>query len=182
MVNSETNIQQDIYFKSIPQFNKFEKMDPRNWSNIKTVKREKKNDPLVSIAISTYEANDNGVQLLSKAMHSINNQTYSNIEVVISDHSSNNKIKMFLKKFKKKYTVRYYHNPDMKGNSSHNTNNAINNCLGEYIKILFMDDYLYNNTIANIVDHFDKYPSKKWLVNSYEHIKIIKPILIIIDL
>ena len=114
-------------------------------------------------------------KIIDDAERSINNQTYNNIEVVISDHSSNNKIKIFLKKFKKKYTVRYYHNPDMKGNSSHNTNNAINNCQGEYIKILFMDDYLYNNkAIANIVDHFDKYPSKKWLVNSYEHTKDYK--------
>ena len=35
-----------------------------------------------------------------------------------------------------------------------------------------MDDYLYNNNaIKNIVDHFKKYPKKKWLVNSYEHTK-----------
>tara|TARA_Y100000816_G_scaffold287578_1_gene270566 strand:- start:337 stop:2418 length:2082 start_codon:yes stop_codon:yes gene_type:complete len=200
--NSDTNIQPDITFKSIPQYYKHREENgyPCNWSKIKVIpnkpsintqfntappvpvtiptntnQNNNNQGPLVSIAISTYEANGKGVQLLSKAMESINNQTYTNIEVVISDHSSNNKIKSFLKKFEKKYSVKYFHNPNMKGNSSHNTNNAINHCSGDYIKILFMDDYLYNNNaILNIVEHFKKYPKKKWLVNSYEHTKNYK--------
>tara|TARA_Y100000992_G_C21271795_1_gene497346 strand:- start:2371 stop:3123 length:753 start_codon:yes stop_codon:yes gene_type:complete len=133
-------------------------------------------DDLVSIAISTYEANGRGCDFLEHSFKNILNQTYKNIEIVVSDHSDDNKIKEICEKYNNiKYPIRYFHNPNNKGNSSDNTNNAINNCNGEYIKILFMDDYIYNeDAIYLIVEHFYKNPDKKWLVNSYMHTKNYK--------
>ena len=141
----------------------------------------KLNEPLVSIAISTYEANGKGSSLLRHNLEYIHKQDYYNIEVIISDHSSDDKIKKICEKFNTcptiyfKYPIRYIHNPEEKGNSSHNTNNAIKYCNGEYIKILFMDDYLYNESaISNIVNQFQSNPDKKWLVHSYIHTKNYK--------
>ena len=138
----------------------------------------KLNEPLVSIAISTYEANGKGKELLKNNLEYIHKQNYYNIEVVVSDHSSDDTIKNLCDHFNKctttyfKYPIKYIHNPEEKGNSSHNTNNAIKYCNGEYIKILFMDDYLYNESaISNIVAHFQSNPDKKWLVHSYIHTK-----------
>lgn len=133
-------------------------------------------NPLVSIAISTYEANGKGHDLLTHNIEQILNQTYNNIEIVISDHSSDNKIKEVCDKYNNlRYPIKYIHNPEHKGNSSQNTNNAIKYCTGEYIKILFMDDYLCNeDAIKLIVDEFDKNKTKKWLVNSYMHTKNYK--------
>jgi GR25 family glycosyltransferase involved in LPS biosynthesis len=141
----------------------------------------KLNEPLVSIAISTYEANGKGINLLRHNLENIQKQNYYNIEVVISDHSSDDKIKKLCENFISKtttyfkYPIKYIHNPEHKGNSSQNTNNAIKHCSGEYIKILFMDDYLYNdNAISIIVKKMQENPDKKWLVHSYKHTKDYK--------
>ena len=136
----------------------------------------KLNEPLVSIAISTYEANGKGSDLLKHNLEYIYKQDYYNIEIVISDHSSDYKIKDLCERYNnEKYPIRYIHNPEEKGNSSHNTNNAIKYCNGAYIKILFMDDYLYNESaISNIVNQFQSNPDKKWLVHSYIHTKNYK--------
>ena len=136
----------------------------------------KNNIPLVSIAISTFESGGKGHELLKHNLDHILKQDYSNIEIVISDHSSDNKIKKICEDYNgKKYPIKYIHNPEHKGNSSQNTNNAIKYCNGEYIKILFMDDYLYNESaISIIMQQFKENPDKKWLVHSYKHTKDYK--------
>ena len=139
-------------------------------------------NPLVSIAISTFESGGKGHELLKHNLDHILKQDYNNIEIVISDHSSDNKIKDLCEQYNGKkssngntYPIKYIHNPEHKGNSSQNTNNAISHCRGEYIKILFMDDYLYNESaISNIVTQFQSNPDKKWLVHSYIHTKNYK--------
>lgn len=134
------------------------------------------NSPLVSIAISTFESGGKGHELLKYNIDQIFKQDYSNIEIIISDHSSDNKIKELCQVYDgKKYPIKYIHNPQHKGNSSQNTNNALKYCNGEYIKILFMDDYLYNESaITIIVENFEKNADKKWLVHSYKHTKDYK--------
>jgi glycosyltransferase involved in cell wall biosynthesis len=131
---------------------------------------------LVSIAISTYEANGRGHILLKQNIDSIMKQSYENIEIVISDHSSDDNIKKLCLSYKNaKYPIKYIHNNENKGSSSANTNNAINNCDGEYIKILFMDDYLFHESaISEIVENFKQNSEKKWLVHSYVHTRDYK--------
>ena len=202
--NSSTNIKKDIIFKDEGEFyiHRHENGFPQNWSQInvldgieeeiKSTKKLDKNswtihergfiqnnnheNPLVSIAISTYESGGKGHELLKHNLDHILKQNYSNIEIVISDHSSDNKIKDLCQKYSnEKYPIIYIHNPHHKGNSSQNTNNAIAHCQGDYIKILFMDDYLYNEqAISIIVNKMQKNPDKKWLVHSYKHTKNYK--------
>tara|TARA_B100001063_G_C16739126_1_gene543723 strand:- start:70 stop:1515 length:1446 start_codon:yes stop_codon:yes gene_type:complete len=128
---------------------------------------------LVSIAISTYEANGKGPEFLTRNLNQIMKQTYENIEIVISDHASDDTIKDVCKKFSShKYPIKYVHNPHHKGNISQNINNAIDHCQGVYIKILFMDDYLFHeDVIQQIVHEFQQHSEKKWLVHSYIHTK-----------
>jgi glycosyltransferase involved in cell wall biosynthesis len=126
----------------------------------------------VSIAISTYEANGRGVELLSVNINTIMQQTYKDIEIVISDHSNNTDIQNYIDNIRPKcsFDIIYVHNPDKRGNISHNINNAINHCTGNIIKIIFMDDFLLKpSAIADIVFVFTEYPSAKWMVNSYLH-------------
>ena len=177
--NSSIEIKCDITFGSEETYHSHREKNgfKKNWSDILTLteKELKTKDNLVSVAISTYEANGNGVKLLKYNLEQIDKQSYDNIEIVISDHSKDKNIKNFIDSYSSKYPIRYYHNPIMKGSSSHNTNNAIEKCNGEYIKIMFMDDYLYNKDgIKMIVDEFQKYPDKKWLVHNYEHTKDYK--------
>ncbi len=127
---------------------------------------------LVSIAISTFESGGKGVELLKHNLEQIATQDYPNIQVVISDHSMNNVIKNHVEKFmiKVNFPIIYIKNTEHRGNSSQNTNNAINHCTGDIIKILFMDDYLFGfNSISDIVNSFENNPEKKWLVHGYYH-------------
>jgi len=126
----------------------------------------------VSIAISTYEAKGRGVELLSVNINTIMQQTYKDIEIVISDHSNNTDIQNYIDNIRPKcqFDIIYVHNPDKRGNISHNINNAINHCTGNIIKIIFMDDFLFKpSAIADIVFVFTQIPSAKWMVNSYLH-------------
>jgi len=127
---------------------------------------------LVSIAISTYEANGNGYKLLMYNLNQIFKQDYPEIEVVISDHSKDDKIKDVVALFnqKNKYPIKYFRETENLGNISFNINNAIENCTGDLIKIIFMDDYLLVDTaISDIVSEFGKNIHAKWLVCSYLH-------------
>ena len=185
--NSADEFDQDILFTSENHYftHRAQNGFPHSWSQIKTYQvdtvENRLNDPLVSIAISTYEANGKGKELLRRNLENIHMQNYHNIEVIVSDHSSDHEIKNLCNSLNSAsltyftYPIKYIHNPEHKGNSSQNTNNAIEHCSGEYIKILFMDDYLYNeNAICDIVQNFQLNPDKKWLVHSYIHTKNYK--------
>jgi hypothetical protein len=109
-----------------------------------------------------------GVEFLDFNLKQINNQTYKNIEIVISDHSQNNDIMELYHKWKNQLNIVYIKNNNNLGVSSSNVNNAINNSKGELIKILFQDDFLYhNNSIKDIIENFED--GYNWLVTSSTH-------------
>lgn len=120
----------------------------------------------VSITIPCYEMYDYGDQHLDHALKSIIQQTYQNIEVIISDHSCNDKVKKITKKYESIVDIKYLQYENKRGSSSANINNCIRHASGDIIKILFQDDYLYNKqAIANIVKEFDH--NTYWLVTSF---------------
>ena len=127
-----------------------------------------KSDKLISIAIPCYEMKGVGAKFLDESLLKINNQTYKNIQVVISDHSINDDVKNICDKWSSKLQIKYLRNSENIGSSSSNINSAINNCDGEIIKILFQDDFLYDNySIELIVNFFED--NDKWLVTSCFH-------------
>jgi glycosyltransferase involved in cell wall biosynthesis len=100
--------------------------------------------PLVSICVPVYEMKGQGAKYLKRLLKSVTCQDYDNIEVVISDHSKNDELKEItagtsLNIVYEKYTEKY-------NNSPANTNNVLNMANGKYIKILFQDDYLSENS------------------------------------
>lgn len=100
-------------------------------------------DRLVSICIPTY----NGDKYLASALESIEQQTYKNIEVIVSDDNSQDNTISIVKDFKNRveFPVHiYHHNPTGIGS---NWNNSIKNAKGEFIKFLFQDDVLLPNCI-----------------------------------
>lgn len=123
---------------------------------------------LVSIAIPCYEMKGLGAQFLNESLLKISNQTYKNIQVVISDHSSTNIIENVVNIWLKELNIKYIKNIENVGSSSSNTNLAIDNCDGELVKILFQDDFLYDeNSIKSIIDNFSD--NDKWLVTTCLH-------------
>lgn len=127
----------------------------------------------VSIAIPCYEMCGRGGEFLDYSLAIISTQSYKDIEVVVSDHSIDDKVKLVCDKWKTVLNIKYLRNENMRGSSSQNVNNCIRNSSGELIKILCQDDYLFDRySIEKTVDAFksDNY----WLVSKYVHANINK--------
>mgnify|MGYP003652593536 CR=1 FL=1 len=100
----------------------------------------------------TYETFGRGCEFLEFQFEKFINQTFKDFEVVISDHSNNSDIKKLCERYSDKLSIVYIHNPLQRGSLSHNTNNAINNCKRKIIKILFQDDFLFDEEITSGVN------------------------------
>lgn len=125
---------------------------------------------LVSIAIPCYEMHGRGVEFLDFSLTKIYQQTYKNIEVIISDHSADDGIENVGNKWRSSLNIKYFKNGKKRGNSSANLNNALINCSGDLIKILFQDDFLFSEkSIEEIADIFTHNPQAHWLVTACEH-------------
>jgi glycosyltransferase involved in cell wall biosynthesis len=107
----------------------------------------------LSLCIPTYEYNGNSKFLLTRLLNSIKLQTTTDFEIVISDQSTNSDVCDVCQEFD--LNIKYV-KCDLGGKSSYNINNAIKHASGEYIKPIWMDDFILNkNTIATLVDNLD---------------------------
>jgi glycosyltransferase involved in cell wall biosynthesis len=91
-------------------------------------------DPKVSVVISTY----NRPQLLKRAVKSVLEQTYKNLEIIIVDDSPTNASKEVLEEFPSK-NIRYLRRSQKKGVSSAK-NLGIRIAVGDFIALLGDDD------------------------------------------
>lgn len=111
--------------------------------------------PLVSICIPTY----NGASFLKEALASAREQTYSNIEVVVSDDMSTDGSWEMLERFRESvpFPVHLYkHDPQGIGA---NWNNTIRKAQGKYIKFLFQDDVLKPTCVEKMVAFLESHPT-----------------------
>jgi glycosyltransferase involved in cell wall biosynthesis len=112
-----------------------------------------------------------GVEYLTFSFSILKNQTYKNFEVVISDHSINSDIEDLCKAYSKDLNIQYHRYEVKRGISSANLNNCIAKAQGEVIKILFQDDFLYDETsLENCVAHYLG-NTNSWLVSACAHYK-----------
>ena len=98
---------------------------------------------LVSVCIPTY----NGSQFLQESLESVKNQTYQNIEVIVSDNYSTDNTLNIVKKFKNEvdFPVKIFLNK--RKSIGENWNNCIEKSSGDYIQFLFQDDILLPDSI-----------------------------------
>lgn len=124
----------------------------------------------MSIAIPTWEIKGKGNQFLQDLLRTLEIQTFQDFEVVISDHSKDNKLIDVIEEFQNKLNILYFKNINNRGNGPANTNNAINHCSGEIIKVMFQDDFFYDDkALQKIYDSFDE--DHNWLVCGSNHTK-----------
>lgn len=122
---------------------------------------------MISICIPTYEANGSGVFFLKKNIESILKQTYKDLEIVVSDHSKDNEIENYIKNLKNDKIV-YLRNTKNIGYPAFNTNNAIQNSKGDYIKLMNMDDYMESETLLyDMLKGFEL--GYNWVLSSFKH-------------
>lgn len=110
--------------------------------------------PFFSICIPAYEMRGWGLDFLKFNLKTIKQQSFSDFEVIISDHSQNNDIQSLCKETN--LNIKYFKNDYKVGNSSANINNAIKNSNGKWIKVLFQDDFLYGKKALEDLNCFIK--------------------------
>ncbi len=124
---------------------------------------------LISVCIPAYEMNGRGHAFLKQSFDILATQTFTDFDVVVSDHSKNDFIEKLCKKYSDQLTITYLKNEYKRGSSSANVNNAIKNATGQLIKILFQDDFLYSrNSLQEIADNFNL-TKDNWLITACEH-------------
>lgn len=122
----------------------------------------------LSVAIPTWEYNGRGVEFLDDLLRTISIQTFKDYEVVISDHSLNDNIQKFCEENIYNLFIRYNRCEENRGNGPFNTNNAIELCEGEIVKVMFQDDFFYDDeTFEKIISEFDS--DYEWLVCGCNH-------------
>ena len=126
-------------------------------------------NPFFSICIPTYEMNGLGKLYLRSTFEILSNQTFTNFEVIISDHSKDNSIEDLCIEFKNSFDIKYIRYKVYRGSSSANINSAIKNASGHWIKVLFQDDYLDGSNALKII--FDQINNSDggWLVCACQH-------------
>ena len=105
------------------------------------------NEPLVSVCIPTY----NGEKYIREALDSISRQTYSNIELIVSDDKSTDKSLQIVNDVTKDWNVPVYIYNHIPSGIGANWNNCVKHARGKYIKFLFQDDLIYPNCISELV-------------------------------
>jgi len=126
--------------------------------------------PFFSIAIPTYEMHGFGDEYLSKSFSVLHKQSFKDFEVIISDQSADSSIKDCCHIWRKELDIKYFQNDYKVGESSPNINNAIKKSTGEWIKILFQDDFLYGaSALETLKTHIDAEKKIRWIATACEH-------------
>lgn len=109
--------------------------------------------PKVSICIPTYN-NVGEVEILLKRIIA---QDYNNYEIIITDDSTDDQIEKMVNRFYGSI-VNYTHNSKPLGHI-YNWNAALRKATGEYVKIMFSDDYFTDNdSLGKMVAMLDENP------------------------
>lgn len=126
--------------------------------------------PFFSVAIPAYGYNGKGAEFLDFNLNILNKQTFKNFEIVISDHSTDDTIKNVYLKWVNLLNIKYFKNESGRGIISPNINNAMKKCNGKWIKVLFQDDFLYDENSLKIQSEILEDNSNiKWLITTFCH-------------
>ncbi|ADU67663.1 glycosyltransferase [Pantoea sp. At-9b] len=103
--------------------------------------------PLVTVYIPTH----NRSSLVKRAIASVQNQTYRNLEIIICDDGSSDDTEVVIAKMKEQDSRIIYLKNDRPMGACHARNRCIAIAKGEFITGLDDDDYFLNTRIANFV-------------------------------
>lgn len=92
--------------------------------------------PLISICIPAYKR----IGYLQRLLESIFIQTFQDFEVIVTDDSPNDEVKVLCEQFQNKLPIRYYKNAIPLG-TPENWNEAIRKARGKWIKLMHDDDW-----------------------------------------
>ncbi|MGL5062882.1 MAG: glycosyltransferase [Microcoleus sp.] len=122
--------------------------NPVKTSKVLPSQQPKNSQPLVSICIPTY----NGEAFIAAAIQSAIDQTYPNLEIIVSDDGSADKTVAIAQSFQSETSADFRIILHRNYGLSQNWNFCISQAKGEYIKFLFQDDLLSPDCIAKMVE------------------------------
>lgn len=106
---------------------------------------------LVSVIVPVYNAE----HFIEKCIHSILNQSYKNIELIlVNDGSTDNSVKICDSFAKIDNRIKLIHQAN--SGPSVARNNGIYNAKGKYIQFIDADDYIEENMIETLVNEMEK--------------------------
>ena len=119
--------------------------------------------PLVTVYIPTF----NRLELLQRAVESVCNQTYKNLEIIVVDDCSTDGTQKYLVQLSKEDSrIRYFFKEKNSG-ACPSRNIAIEYSTGEYITGLDDDDYFLKDRIQRFVENKDKLENYEFLYSNY---------------
>ncbi len=110
--------------------------------------------PKVSICIPAFKQ----VEYLRKTLDSIQQQTFTDFEIILTDDSSDDRVEILVAAYPFGDRMHYYRNTPPLG-SPENWNSAMGRAGGQYIKILHHDDWFSQpQSLATFVRLLDEHP------------------------
>jgi len=106
-----------------------------------------KNNPKVSVIIPTI-----GRESLIRTLESVLNQTYQNLEIIITDDTEGGKAKPLIERYLTDPRIKYVINTKYKHGPSGNKNNGLDNITGEYFAMVDDDDIIMPNAIEELLN------------------------------
>lgn len=126
--------------------------------------------PFFSIAIPTWGIGGKGAEYLEHSFNIIAQQTFTDFEVVISDHSQDSDIENLCDTWRSLIPIQYFRNEIGRGKIAPNINNAIKKSNGLFIKMLFQDDFLYDvDSLKIIRDSILQNKDRHWFITGCVH-------------
>jgi len=123
----------------------------------------------VSIIIPSYEYNGKGVYYLSHIFRTISKQTLKDVEVIVPDHSIDDKIEEFCSDNIFDLNIVYVRNSDSRGNAAVNKNVGMDIAKGEIVKMMYMDDFFFRDDSLEKIYNALTTSEKMWLVCGTNH-------------
>ena len=122
--------------------------------------------PLVSVYITTF----NRLDLLKRAVDSVLNQTYTNIELFVADDGSTDGSHQYLTQMQEKGILRAILNTAESKGACYGRNRAIELATGEFITGLDDDDFFETSRIDNFVTYWRKLDSYNGIAGLFDSV------------
>ncbi|OIR05730.1 chondroitin synthase [mine drainage metagenome] len=109
---------------------------------------------LISICVPAYKKTD----YIKRLLDSVLKQTFKNVEIIISDDTPDDSVKLIVSSYTDLLDIKYFQNKPAFG-SPKNWNNALNKVEGDFYMLLHQDDWLHNeNALAIYLETFKQQP------------------------
>ena len=126
-----------------------------------------KSAPIISICIPAYKQ----VDYLRRLLDSVSIQTFKGFEVVITDDSPDNSVRILLKEYTSIPNLFYYKNEQPLG-TPENWNEAIRKASGNWIKLMHNDDWFAtNDALQQFFNAVQQNPNTDFLYSAFQNIE-----------